>query len=401
MEGVRAPAESTETQGFLRDVAQSIKSHIDDRLRSPFAGAFVVAWMAVNWKAILILLLSSSSLDDRIGRVSVDLGQYEVLWHPLWLAVCLALLYYLFSAIFLIIVELYGVIKRYLERLFDNVHWASPTEYMGLKRRYRDRERELTDLATDNLEQLTNEKNKATQFLEDKLRLQAELSERATEIQSSINSLSASEERNRELSETLSSAQARSHLVEIKHDAIANAARELGYAFGEMVENRIVFPERIDEALASMPPWETSAEPTAIIGQIAQFIRDISIQHKGELSQALFGQPVTESSIEEYSRARYPTLPLAFDLQQKLMSDFVLAGLGTRIHSIRDLDRLLRRASDALRAYSAARPDLFNSGTDYITKGLGFTVPEFRRIHGFSNDTMDAFVKYSHMVRAQ
>lgn len=70
-----------------------------------------------------------------------------------------------------------------------------------------------------------------------------------------------------------------------------------------------------------------------------------------------------------------------------------------RYKTIGDLDRAIEVASEAVEAYSRTSPEMFDAGTDYITKSLGFMDQDFRVRHGFAPKTRAAFHTYGHLVR--
>lgn len=158
----------------------SVKSHIEDRLRSPFAGAFLVAWVFVNWKALLILAWSSSSIERRVDDVSLShFSQTQVLWIPLFYASVGLIAYYLLSAFFLAVFEIYGMARRAIERKFDHHRWVSPEAYIELKKKTRTQVKELTDLASDGLGRIDSLQSDLAAASAEKLELEAKLSEQS------------------------------------------------------------------------------------------------------------------------------------------------------------------------------------------------------------------------------
>lgn len=173
-------ADPVEPESLTQSLLGSVRSHLEDRLRSPFAGAFVLAWIAVNWKAILILAFSSKTIEQRIAVV-ID-QHFEassvVLW-PLVYASAGLVAYYLASTVSLALFELYGVCRRSVERWFDQYRWVEPETYMALKQATRAQVAELTELASDHLHRLKKlevelKELESKKQLEEDLRKQAE-----------------------------------------------------------------------------------------------------------------------------------------------------------------------------------------------------------------------------------
>ena len=64
-----------------------------------------------------------------------------------------------------------------------------------------------------------------------------------------------------------------------------------------------------------------------------------------------------------------------------------------------DIDRVVEAAKSAVEEYARIRPDLFKTGTDFITKSLGFVDKEFRANHPFCEATLAAFEKLEYLVQ--
>jgi len=61
-----------------------------ERLKNPFVGAFVMAWIAVNWKPISIMLFSTQSVEDKIILIS---SKHEFINNSLLIPIGIALVY--------------------------------------------------------------------------------------------------------------------------------------------------------------------------------------------------------------------------------------------------------------------------------------------------------------------
>lgn len=151
--------EPEDPKGFLFSLLGSVRTHIEDRLQSPFAGAFAIAWLVVNWKAVLILAFSASPIENRIDVLSKQYLSLDAgLWLPLWYAVIGVIGYYLVATAFLALYELYGMARRWVEIKFDKHRWVNPESYIRFKREMRRQIDDLSSLAsdhTDRIEQLS------------------------------------------------------------------------------------------------------------------------------------------------------------------------------------------------------------------------------------------------------
>lgn len=63
-----------------------------DRLKNPMIGAFVIAWVAVNWRFLAILFFSSKKIEDKITFIETN---YFDLNHNLWIPLGFAIFYVL------------------------------------------------------------------------------------------------------------------------------------------------------------------------------------------------------------------------------------------------------------------------------------------------------------------
>ncbi len=109
----------------------------------------------------------------------------------------------------------------------------------------------------------------------------------------------------------------------------------------------------------------------------------------------LLNSPLSLSNLAEYTNTKFRGLKASLKLQTKLLHDIEMSNYPT----LRHIDNAVNRAMPALEAYKQESPNMFVSGTDYITKALGFVDTNFRAVHGFSSETITAFAKYGSLVR--
>jgi len=58
--------EACPSAGIFTALLGSAKANVDERLKSPFAGAFLVSRVADNWQALLLSIFSRRSVEWRI-----------------------------------------------------------------------------------------------------------------------------------------------------------------------------------------------------------------------------------------------------------------------------------------------------------------------------------------------
>ena len=136
----------SESEISVSSLLGSIRNHVDERLKSPFVGAFVVSWVAHNWQEILVLTFSKKPIEEKISAVSASAANIgDVFWWPLFYAFVGIVGYYLISTAFFIVFEFYGIIRRFIERKFDSYRWVHPDSYMEYKKISNEKIQDLSD----------------------------------------------------------------------------------------------------------------------------------------------------------------------------------------------------------------------------------------------------------------
>ena len=110
----------------------------------------------------------------------------------------------------------------------------------------------------------------------------------------------------------------------------------------------------------------------------------------------LLSQSINKDTLYFYTKWRYPKLPINSTVQERLLIDLSY----TEIKTLGDLDHAVDAAEFAVDNYKKEAHDVFRTGTDFLTKSLGFVDKKFRAKHGFSQQTRQAFSKYEHLVQS-
>lgn len=118
------------------------------------------------------------------------------------------------------------------------------------------------------------------------------------------------------------------------------------------------------------------------------------IQRKENDQSAFLAQPLDFDTVMAYTRWKFPDLGASVNLTQMLLKDIDLKVYPT----LRELDVVVDHARAAVVAYQKENPDWFKTGTDFLTKSLGFADPKFRAKHGFATRTRAAFDKFQNLV---
>lgn len=156
---------------------------------------------------------------------------------------------------------------------------------------------------------------------------------------------------------------------------------------------------------ASVPNRELrELNNVASLLEVAQEIFDRSSATRQEYSSAVkskrgssefLQQPIDRETVSAYTRWKYPDLPVNVRVQELLIRDID----HSRYRYLEDLDVAVEIAKEAVLAYQKAEPTLFQAGTDFLTKSLGFADVNFRKAHPFARRTREAFEKFEHLVK--
>ena len=103
---------------------------------------------------------------------------------------------------------------------------------------------------------------------------------------------------------------------------------------------------------------------------------------------------LTLDALRALTKRLFPSLPVDEFWQAQMLAD-----LDVRLYrSINDVELAYHRARRAVEAYAREHPELFWSGTDYLTKALGFVDLCFRSRHDWAPETERAFIKHADKV---
>lgn len=118
------------------------------------------------------------------------------------------------------------------------------------------------------------------------------------------------------------------------------------------------------------------------------------IEEKVSDPQSFLAQPLDYETLIAYTRWKFPDLQPSDKLNLRLLQDLDKKSYPT----LSQIDHAVEAAKNAVEAYRLENPDWFKSGTDFITKSIGFVDSAFLAKHGFAQRTRDAIAKYRHLV---
>lgn len=158
----------------------------------------------------------------------------------------------------------------------------------------------------------------------------------------------------------------------LEQDAIAEfeAAEEL---------RKIGAAKRLEEA--------QSVSPNLAV-ELSKF-RNSTLRH--EPNKEILLRPITIQTVEEYSRALYPGLPISEFWQDALVKQID----HDNYDDIGAIHKAVMLAEQPIEEFARSEPNRFRHSTDYLTKSLGIIDRKFRYTHGFNSTTKDELIRLS------
>lgn len=152
-------------KGFLTAIFDASR----DRLKNPFIGAFVLSWLAINWKGIATFFFSQNTIEKRIEIIELN---YSSLWDILLIPLIIAGIYIVVLPYLMLVFDLISnvALKKRKENLFDHRFYdiegrkklaIGESELEDIKANYR----EKADL-NKKVQQLTANIEKKNEFIE-------------------------------------------------------------------------------------------------------------------------------------------------------------------------------------------------------------------------------------------
>ncbi|PKC39250.1 hypothetical protein V461_21745 [Pantoea ananatis BRT98] len=84
----------------VKDLLDSLRMNINQRVKSPFYGAFIISWIIFNWKPVLILLFSKKDINIIIDELSKYNSSKFQFWYPVLLTTVVITLLPLLGALY-------------------------------------------------------------------------------------------------------------------------------------------------------------------------------------------------------------------------------------------------------------------------------------------------------------
>lgn len=316
---------------MINDFKNSFQNILNERISSPFSGAFIISWIAWNWRPLYYLCFNDgTNVKERIGYVTITYADWWYnFWFPLGSTIFLVFIYPWVTTGALGAWLWYKRMQRNLKKRIERQQLVSVDEWMILSQ---ERDKLKADFAITlkekNLE-LQSKEETITSF-DGKLK---EITEKKNQIESILDS--------------------KIQEIELKNEEVRSLNKKIDSLHNELddVEN-LNFTE-------------------------------------------ILNYPLTLENLKQYTFRKFPGLPVNENLQKVILNDLKLANYP----SLRHIDDVFNLSKFAVLAYQIESPNMFESGTDYISKALGFVDLDFRNKHGFSKETLQAFSKYSQLIK--
>jgi len=103
---------------------------------------------------------------------------------------------------------------------------------------------------------------------------------------------------------------------------------------------------------------------------------------------------VSHESLRQLTERLFPGAGIDEFWQTQLLADLDAA----MFKSVDDIERAVLRARPAVAVFAREHPDLFRTGTDYVTKSLGFVDLRFRKQHNWLRETRATFDRLAPLV---
>ncbi|MCW0221137.1 MAG: hypothetical protein OJI67_22600, partial [Prosthecobacter sp.] len=352
------------------------------------AGAFALAWIAVNWQPVLLIFFSKLPVESRIAIVAKHhLGLVSTLWKPLAIAALIAIGFYVFSALFVVLAEFYGLAQSTIQRLFDKIRWVSPTNYIEFKQTKNAKIAELQTLASDNVELLDKEKAQ-------NLRLSGEVQAVKNRLASTLEEVALKDSAlaDQQVLEAASASVHAETLIQLQQALASRLAvrEEVAVIDGEL--------ESLRGALrrTTLPTEPVEWNRFLILAGRVKKLRSTmeSIDSVSDWTSVR----TSEENIVAFLSQKFDNLPINRALLSKIVAELKDTTLGSRLVTMGEIEKMMKSAEHAVAAYRMKNPKVFASSVDYLSKSLGFVYPEFREIHKFGKETIHAFEQFESLL---
>lgn len=172
----------------------------------------------------------------------------------------------------------------------------------------------------------------------------------------------------------------------IMSDAISIISHDLHY------KKEPPLPEKLERELnlAFATMELTQYHCNALRERRKEYVKMIENEAKDAAKQASFlGQSITDDALRVYTKKLFPDLPIKEHIHALILRDLN----PKKYKTLEDIDRAMKCSQEFVKYYRT-KSDSFKSGSDYITKSLGYYDEEFMNRHPFAQKTREAIKEF-------
>lgn len=169
-------------------------------------------------------------------------------------------------------------------------------------------------------------------------------------------------------------------------DAISIISHDLSY------KKETYLPEKLQRelnlAFATMELTQYHCD--SLRGKREEYTKEI-VEEAGDGSriEAFLNQPIIDDTLRVYTNKMFPGLPIKENIHLLILRDLNV----NKYKTLKDIDAAVI-FSEKFVEYYKTQSDSFKSGSDYITKSLGYYDKEFREKHPFASKTINAMIEF-------
>jgi len=321
---------------MIDELKKSIQSVLNERISSPFSGTFFFAWFVWNWRMLYYLIFPDDTLTLEAKLYFVS--SHFINWNH-------NLLFPFYSTIFLIVI-------------YPFITTGSLWVWLRFKKWQTDLKNKIegTQLLT----------------LPQSIRIQEKIQEAEEKFAKMLLS---------------------------KDEEVKSKKEEVDILTGELnkreVDAQTAFTNKEEELANKIIEFEKLEKELEYAKQQPGIILEGTARVENNAEEELLDSLLSDATLQEYTSNKFRGLAVSPELQKKILKDIQLSNYPT----LRNIDNAVNRAIPALVAYQLESPHMFEWGTDYISKAIGFVDDNFRAVHGFGNETKSAFIKYGSLVK--
>jgi ppGpp synthetase/RelA/SpoT-type nucleotidyltranferase len=172
----------------------------------------------------------------------------------------------------------------------------------------------------------------------------------------------------------------------IMSDAISIISHDLHY------KKEPPLPEKLERELnlAFATMELTQYHCNALRERRKEYVKIIENEAKDVAKQVSFlSQPIADDALRVYTKKLFPDLPIKEHIHALILRDLN----PKKYRTLEDIDKAMKYSQEFVKYYKT-QSDSFKSGSDYITKSLGYYDEEFMNRHPFAQKTRDAIKKF-------